>query len=157
MAQGYYTLTEAARLLGVTEDELKLIARRGDIRSFQDRGTWRFRLQDIHELARQRGLGSEPDVPLGDAGAPATKPPPGFDESSEENKVFGFMTDDSSSEETEAIDIGREELPSGQSGKSSSSVGLGQSKTPQPGPPRFRPWARAITAIRLHRTATPAW
>src|ERR1700731_1933917 len=67
MAQGYYTLEEAAQILGMTADNLKQIARKGEIRSFQDRGTWRFRVQDIQEMARQRGLGSDTDLVLGEA------------------------------------------------------------------------------------------
>jgi excisionase family DNA binding protein len=67
MAQGYYTLEEAAQILGMTADNLKHVARKGEIRSFQDRGTWRFRVQDIQEMARQRGLGSDVDLVLGEA------------------------------------------------------------------------------------------
>ena len=52
----YYTLEEAARILGTTPDELKLLARRGELRPFQDRGTLRFRTQEIDELARMLGL-----------------------------------------------------------------------------------------------------
>src|SRR5207237_711752 len=73
MAQGYYTLEEAAGLLKLAVDELKMMARGGEVRSFQDRGTWRFRVQDIQELARQRGLGSEPDLVLGEALNPPAK------------------------------------------------------------------------------------
>jgi excisionase family DNA binding protein len=135
MAQGYYTVAEAAQLLGMSEDDLKMIARRGEIRSFQDRGTWRFRVQDIQELARQRGLGSEPDIPLADtllgAAGSGPKPKSKIPPAAAEGKVFRFAEDDS--DENEAIDIGREQLPTGQSGKSSSKVGLGQSPTPQPG------------------------
>jgi len=43
MAQGYYTLDEAAIRLAMAPDELKAMARPGEIRAFQDRGTWRFR------------------------------------------------------------------------------------------------------------------
>jgi len=39
MAQGYYTLDEAAIRLAMAPDELKAMARRGEIRAFQDRGT----------------------------------------------------------------------------------------------------------------------
>ena len=59
MVQGYYTLEESAQILGISPDELKQRARKGEIRSFQDRGTWRFRIQDIQEMARRRhGNGS---------------------------------------------------------------------------------------------------
>jgi excisionase family DNA binding protein len=70
MVQGYYTLPEAAQYLGMSVDELKQMAQKGKIRSFQDRGTLRFRTQDIQELARKRGGTSDPDLALGDAPPP---------------------------------------------------------------------------------------
>ncbi len=73
MAQGYYTLKEAAQYLKIPVDELKQMAQKGQLRSFQDRGTLRFRVQDIQELGRERGTGSEPDQVLGDAGLPVPK------------------------------------------------------------------------------------
>src|SRR5438046_2447977 len=57
MVQGYYTLEEAARILGMATDELSQMAQRRQVRAFADRGTWRFRTQDIEELARRRGQG----------------------------------------------------------------------------------------------------
>src|SRR3989449_9999196 len=74
MVQGYYTLQEAAQVLGMSPEDLKNMAQRNQIRSFQDRGTWRFRVQDIQELARQRGVTSDPDLPLGEQ--PARTPQP---------------------------------------------------------------------------------
>src|SRR5437660_12669905 len=74
MVQGYYTLQEAAQALGMTPEDLKQMAQRNQIRSFQDRGTWRFRVQDIQELARQRGLSSDPELTLGES--PPRTPPP---------------------------------------------------------------------------------
>src|SRR5438445_695492 len=78
MAQ-YYTLEEAARVLQLTPDEVKKLAEGKKVRTFRDRGTLRFRSQDIDELARSLGLGSEPDLQLGEV--PPTKkpitPPPG--------------------------------------------------------------------------------
>ncbi len=73
MAQGYYTLTEAAQFLNMPVDELKQMAQKGQIRSFQDRGTLRFRIQDIQELARKRGISTDPELVLGDASLPAPK------------------------------------------------------------------------------------
>lgn len=67
MAQGYYTLQEAAQFLGMSADELRQMAHKNQIRSFQDRGTLRFRIQDIQELARQRGAASDMELPLGEA------------------------------------------------------------------------------------------
>src|SRR5438128_12456297 len=74
MVQGYYTLQEAAQALGLPPEELKLMAQRNQIRSFQDRGTWRFRVQDIQELARQRGASSDLELTLGEA--PPRSPAP---------------------------------------------------------------------------------
>src|SRR3954469_13055176 len=69
MAQ-YYTLEEAARKLQLTPDEVKKVAEDKKVRTFRDRGTLRFRSQDIDELARSLGLGSEPDLQLGEVPPP---------------------------------------------------------------------------------------
>jgi excisionase family DNA binding protein len=63
----YYTLEEAAGLLQLSAEKLKEMVRKNELRAFQDRGTLRFRKQEIDEMARARGLGSDPDLPLGDA------------------------------------------------------------------------------------------
>jgi Helix-turn-helix domain len=65
MAQ-FYTLEEAARVLGVSPDELKHKAQSREVRAFMDSGSWRFRVADIDELARRRGMGSDPDLSLSD-------------------------------------------------------------------------------------------
>ena len=63
MAQGYYTLQEAAQFLQMSPDELKQLAQKKEIRSFQDRGVLRFREQDVQELGRRRGtVSSEPEL-----------------------------------------------------------------------------------------------
>src|SRR5437588_12185857 len=67
MVQGYYTLEEAARILGVATDDLNQMREHHEVRAFADRGTWRFRTQDIEEMARRRGMGSSPELPLGEA------------------------------------------------------------------------------------------
>lgn len=76
MVQGYYTLQQAAEYLDMPVDELKQMAQKGQIRSFQDRGNLRFRIQDIQELARARGLSSDPDLVLGEAPSPKPAAPP---------------------------------------------------------------------------------
>ncbi|MER3415745.1 MAG: hypothetical protein C4297_05975 [Gemmataceae bacterium] len=68
MAQEFYSLEEAARRLDMSPQELAQKAQRREIRAFADRGTWRFRVQDIEELARQRGLGSDPGLQPADTG-----------------------------------------------------------------------------------------
>ena len=56
MAQ-FYTLEEAARVLGMDPEELKAKAQHREVRAFMDSGSWRFRVADIDELARRRGMG----------------------------------------------------------------------------------------------------
>ena len=64
MVQQYFSLDEAAQVLGVTKEELNRIRAQGEIRAFADRGTWKFRKQDVEETARQRGVGSDPQMPM---------------------------------------------------------------------------------------------
>ena len=70
MAQ-FYTLEEAARVLGMSPEELKSKAQHREIRAFLDGGSWRFRVVDIDELARRRGLGSDAELGLSDLEVPA--------------------------------------------------------------------------------------
>ena len=65
MAQ-FYTLEEAARVLGMGPEDLKHKAQHREVRAFMDGGTWQFRVADIDELARRRGLGSDPELSLSD-------------------------------------------------------------------------------------------
>jgi len=74
----YYTLEEAARLLGTSAEELKKMAESGEVRPFRDRGTMRFRAPEIEEMARQRGMSSDPDLRLADTppSRPSNSPTP---------------------------------------------------------------------------------
>jgi hypothetical protein len=65
MAQ-FYTLEEAARVLGMGPEDLKQKAQSREVRAFMDGGSWQFRVADIDELARRRGLGSDPELMLPD-------------------------------------------------------------------------------------------
>jgi excisionase family DNA binding protein len=138
MVQGYYTLEEAARILGMGSDDLSQMAQRREVRAFADRGTWRFRTQDIEELARRRGVASNPDVPLGEAPPPRPHDSPARrGEPTGDAGVFNFSLGDSSDQ----VEIGQEiisETPSGAqkvAGKGgSSSRRLGGPKSPPPKP-----------------------
>jgi hypothetical protein len=76
MPQGYYTLDEAARVLKMSVDDLKMIVRRGEVRAFQGGSTMHFRIQDIDEMARRRGIGSAPELPLGEVATPRSTDSP---------------------------------------------------------------------------------
>src|SRR6476659_4250344 len=67
----FYSLEEAARVLGMSAEELKSKAQHREIRAFLDGGSWRFRVVDIDELARRRGLGSDAELRLSDLEVPA--------------------------------------------------------------------------------------
>ncbi len=73
MAQ-FYTLEEAARVLGMSAEELKSKAQSREVRAFLDGGSWRFRVVDVDELARRRGLGSDAELHLSDLETPAGAP-----------------------------------------------------------------------------------
>lgn len=60
----YLSLDEAAQQLGLRNDELNRLRERGEVRGFADRGTWKFKVEDIEELARSRQADSDPEVPM---------------------------------------------------------------------------------------------
>src|SRR5262249_22154606 len=67
----FYTLEEAARVLGMSAEELKAKAQSREVRAFLDGGTWRFRVVDVDELARRRGIGSDAELRLSSLEVPA--------------------------------------------------------------------------------------
>ncbi len=83
----YYTLEEAAKVLQMPPDELRDKAKKKEVRAFQDRGNWRFLAQQIDELARERGIGSEPELQLGDATKKAAEDRLAVDFSLEDDSV----------------------------------------------------------------------
>jgi excisionase family DNA binding protein len=122
MAQQYYTLEEAAKVLQMPADELREMAKKKEIRAFQDRGNWRFRAQDIDEEARKRGIGSEPDLQLGDAlKHKASK-------QADDALAVDFNLDD------DAVPLGKDKDPrSTKSGPRSPSPKSSGSRSPKPG------------------------
>ena len=64
MAKKYLTIEEAAEILGVDPSDLSRLREKGEIRAFADRGNWKFRQDDVDELARKRSTDSDPDVPM---------------------------------------------------------------------------------------------
>ena len=69
MAQKYYSSEEAAKLLGVTVDDVKGMLDRRELHGYRDGASWKFKVEDIQALATKRQ--SEPsespeDEPGGD-------------------------------------------------------------------------------------------
>jgi excisionase family DNA binding protein len=112
--QQYYTLEQAARILRLNPEQLKEMARKKEIRAFQDRSGWRFRAQEIDEMARERGFGSDPELPLGEA-AKAKGDGGG-------NDVFNFSLDAGESGE---VALGKEPAAADKPSRS----GMGSRKT----------------------------
>jgi excisionase family DNA binding protein len=120
MVQGYYSLEEAARILGMGAEELSQLAQKREVRAFADRGTWRFRTQDVEELARRRGQGSSTDLPIHDA--PGVSPKEGAD-------VFNFALGG----ESDQVEIGQEILSESPSSARKGSGSKGRTPTPRAG------------------------
>jgi len=151
MAQ-YYTLEEAARILGMSQDELRKMADRREVQPFRDRATIRFRSQQIDELARQRGLGSNASVPIADvpplkpADSPAPAKQPPIDPTGQEMFAFDLAP------KSEQVDIGREILgqaaggSGSKKGAPSSRSKLGGQASPRPSP---RPRPGSDSEVRL--------
>lgn len=62
----YLSLEEAAQQLGMRNDELNKMREQGQIRGFADRGTWKFKVEDVEELGRNRQADSDPELPMFD-------------------------------------------------------------------------------------------
>ncbi|HZT78920.1 MAG TPA: hypothetical protein VFA26_01755, partial [Gemmataceae bacterium] len=64
----YYTLEQAAKVLGLSPDKTKKILDDQKVRQYRDgRGGVRYVASAVDELARSLGRGSDPELPLGDA------------------------------------------------------------------------------------------
>lgn len=64
MSKKYLSIEEAAAQIGVSTAELNRLREKGTIRAFADRGTWKFKEEDVEKLSRSRQADSDPDVPL---------------------------------------------------------------------------------------------
>jgi len=93
MAKKYLSLEEAASLLDMTTEQLMKVREQGDIRGFADRGSWKFREQDIDEFQRSRQADSSPDFPIitGDSSSSVLEEPQAADLSSSDSDVRLFF------------------------------------------------------------------
>ena len=60
----YLSLEEAAAQLGIKPDELVRLREKGEVRGFADRGTWKFKADDVAEFRRRRQPDSDPDLQI---------------------------------------------------------------------------------------------
>ena len=61
MASKYLSIEETVEILGIPQDEITQLREAGELRGFADRGTWKFRTEDIEEFARSRQADSSED------------------------------------------------------------------------------------------------
>ena len=66
MASKYLNLEEAAARLSISVEQLKKLREDNQIRAFADRGTWKFKTEDIETLSRTLGTESAFDIPYED-------------------------------------------------------------------------------------------
>lgn len=95
----YLSLEEAAAQLGMKPDELIRLREKGEVRGFADRGTWKFKADDVAEFRRRRQPDSDPDLQIiddfgddDDAGRQPTVIRKGFDTKSDSD--VRLVTDD---------------------------------------------------------------
>lgn len=60
----YLSLDEVSGQLGLSNDQINKLREDGRLRGFADRGTWKFKADDVEEFARSRQADSAPDVPI---------------------------------------------------------------------------------------------
>jgi len=65
MASKYLSIEEAVEILGIPQDQITRLREAGELRGFADRGTWKFRTEDIEEFARTQQADSSEDGGLG--------------------------------------------------------------------------------------------
>ncbi|WP_397570707.1 helix-turn-helix domain-containing protein [Schlesneria sp. T3-172] len=60
----YLSLEEAAAQLGIKTEDLIRLREKGEVRGFADRGTWKFKADDVAEYRRRRQPDSDPDLQI---------------------------------------------------------------------------------------------
>ena len=122
----FYSLEEAARELGISSEELARKAQTREIRAFQDSGSWQFRRNDVEDLARKRGLGSDPDFSLSDLDMEAAGPDVHSEDIDLSDFQLGVTTPEPESESGSGGDVQVDDLavPPDLTGSSSTILGM---------------------------------
>lgn len=66
MAMKYLSIEDTANQLGLEIDDVTRIREAGELRGFADRGTWKFKAEDVEEYQRSQQADSSDDNPLDD-------------------------------------------------------------------------------------------
>ncbi|HKI30356.1 MAG TPA: hypothetical protein VKA46_00595 [Gemmataceae bacterium] len=138
----YYTLEQAANMLGVGPDMAKKLLDEHKVRQYRDgRGGVRYVAAAVNELARALGRGSEPELPLGEApkakSGSSPRPSKLAKGQDEDDSTFDF---DLPLDDSAEVAIGREKLGGAGSSKKSGSGGKKAGpKSPSPKSPAPKP------------------
>ncbi|MFM2097357.1 MAG: hypothetical protein RIS70_4481 [Planctomycetota bacterium] len=114
MAGKLVELPEAAKILGVSSDELMEMRQRGEIHGYRDGASWKFKQEEIDRVLAERGGGGEPNSSQ-------------FDETFDHLMPTGSGDDDSGSE-ADSISILVSEEALGKSPETTSSTIIGRKK-----------------------------
>ena len=60
----YLSLEEAAAQIGIKTEDLIRLREKGEVRGFADRGTWKFKADDVAEYRRRQQPDSDPDLQI---------------------------------------------------------------------------------------------
>jgi excisionase family DNA binding protein len=146
----YYTLEEAAKILGIGPDRAKKLLDDHKVRQYRDgRGGVRYVASAVDELARTLGRGSDPELPLGEAPRPKAggtpRPSKVAKAEEEDDSTFDF---DLPLDDSADVGIGAEKLGQGSSAsKRSPRPKPAGSKSPSPKSPA--PKAGSDSDVRL--------
>ena len=61
MAQKYYNSAEAAKILGVAPADINQMVLKRELYGYKDGADWKFKPEDIHRVAEERGAGGQTD------------------------------------------------------------------------------------------------
>lgn len=90
--QKYYDVQTAAAILGITPAEVNQLRERNILRGFRDGATWKFRVEDVHQLQRQFRAQQPAEEPEGTAEVLAQEPEAPVGEGSGSGAVLGLDT-----------------------------------------------------------------
>ena len=62
MAQKYYNSEEAAKIVGVSTDEIKQMLDRRELHGYRDGGDWKFKVEEVERIAEQRSQAKPEDA-----------------------------------------------------------------------------------------------
>lgn len=110
MAGKFVDLVEAAKMIGVTPDQLVEMRSRGEIFGYRDGASWKFKLEEVERVLSERG-----DAPRGDSAILSAN------DEDFENLISGLSSKilaEKAQEESESILVSEEELGVSSTGQS---------------------------------------